>query len=255
MAHRLPERGVGGTVRPAQVFPSHGRVPPDQLERRRRAPAASGAVVQRVGVRAEVAARPVDRFTDGAVEAFDVGDVPSVDLVGGAGWLVRGVVPVVRQRCHRPLVSEIAGVARPSAGFGRSAGSPEIPDVACPVRHGVGDGGVEGDIERSVPEGRRADRRHRPFDMDADHRGCAAVVCHAGDGSANPAAPGRTTRVAGPAIQRVECTSQCWPGLASDQHRRPNRRQRRRLAVDEQPFDVDARGDRPARPVRVFVDQ
>lgn len=73
----------------SQMAMSHLGVVPGQAERPLGAPPARHTVVERVTVPAEIAARAVDGLADGAVEAFDVGDVAPVELVGAVGWLVR----------------------------------------------------------------------------------------------------------------------------------------------------------------------
>src|SRR5690349_10649255 len=75
----------------SQTATGHLGVVPDQAERPLGTPPARYTIVEGVTVPAEVAARPVDGLADGAVEAFDVGNVASIELVGAAGRLVRRI--------------------------------------------------------------------------------------------------------------------------------------------------------------------
>jgi hypothetical protein len=58
---------------------------PDKAKRRGGTPAADQAVVERIAVPAEVATRTVDGLADGAVEALDVGNVATVEVVRATG--------------------------------------------------------------------------------------------------------------------------------------------------------------------------
>ncbi|RUL95083.1 DUF4241 domain-containing protein [Verrucosispora sp. FIM060022] len=91
------------------------RVVPHQAERCPCAEASAQTVVERVEVPAEVPAGPVDRLADRAVEPFDVGDVPPVEVIGGAGGPVGGIDPV--GECHSgPVVAQLAVVVEERTG-------------------------------------------------------------------------------------------------------------------------------------------